>query len=220
MRPVTDLTGLRIGIIGGTGRQGRGLGLRWARSGQSVILGSRDADRAGAVAAEVGEGATGAANEPAAGDADIIVVTVPWSAHAATVEALEPHTRGKIVIDCVNPIGFDEHGPYALSVPEGSATQQAQQLLSQARVVGAFHHVPAQQLGDRSIERIDMDVLVVGDDRVAVDLVVELAAAIPGLRGISAGRLRNAHQVEALTANLIAINRRYRAHAGIRVTDV
>lgn len=217
---MTDLTQLRIGIVGGTGPQGRGLAGRWAHAGVAVIIGSRDADRAASVATEVGAGVTGAANDRVADDADVVVVSVPWSAHPTTLTALEPYTRGKVVIDCVNPLGFDERGPYPLSVSEGSAAEQAQRLLPQATVVAAFHHVSAVQLSDPTIEAVDLDVLVLGDDRAATDLVIALAETIPGVRGFYAGRLRLAQQVEALTANLIAINRRYKAHAGIRVTDV
>ena len=98
--------------------------------------------------------------------------------------------------------------------------QQAAALLPESSVVGAFHHVSAVLLLDSAVREIDTDVLVLGDDRAATDLVIALAARIAGMRGIYAGRLRNGHQVEALTANLISVNRRYSAHAGVRVTDV
>ena len=103
---------------------------------------------------------------------------------------------------------------------EGSAAQQAAAVLTGSRVVAAFHHVSAVLLLDPSVAEIDLDVLVLGDDREATDIVRALAGRIPGARGVYAGRLRNAQQVEAFTANLISINRRYKAHAGIRVTDV
>jgi len=128
--------------------------------------------------------------------------------------------EGKIVVDCVNPLGFDGKGAFALTVPEGSAAEQAQAVLPGSRVVGAFHHVSAVLLLDETVERVDTDVLVLGDDREATDLVQALADRIPGMRGVYGGRLRNAHQVEALTANLISVNRRYKAHAGLRITDV
>lgn len=133
---------------------------------------------------------------------------------------LAPVLAGKVVVDCVNPLGFDKQGPYALQVPEGSATQQAAALLPESRVVGAFHNVSAVLLEDSEVASIDTDVLVLGDDRGATDLVQELASVVPGMRGVYGGRLRNAHQVEALTANLIGINRRYKCHAGVRITDV
>jgi NADPH-dependent F420 reductase len=117
-------------------------------------------------------------------------------------------------------LGFDKQGAFALEVPEGSAAQQAAALLPTSRVVAAFHHVSAVLLDDPRITTIDTDVLVLGEDREATDVVQQLADRIPGMRGIYAGRLRNAHQVEALTANLISVNRRYKAHAGLRVTDV
>jgi NADPH-dependent F420 reductase len=127
---------------------------------------------------------------------------------------------GKIVVDCVNPLGFDKQGAFALAVAQGSAAQQAQTIATDAIVVGAFHHVSAALLLDESVDRIDTDIMVVGDDRGATDRVQALAALLPGARGVYAGRLRNAGQVEALTANLISANRRYKAHTGVRITDV
>ena len=128
---------------------------------------------------------------------------------------------GKIVVDCVNPLGFDKQGAYALHVEEGSAAQQAASLLPDSRVVAAFHHVSAVHLEeDPTIESIDTDVPVLGQDREATDLVQLLADAVPGMKGVYAGRLCDTHQVEALTANLITINRRYKVHSGLRVTDV
>ena len=120
----------------------------------------------------------------------------------------------------MNPLGFDKQGAYALPVEEGSAAQQAQALLPDSTVVGAFHNVSAVKLEDPEVTSVDTDVFVLGDVREATDLVQDLCATIPGVRGIFGGRLRNAHQVEALTANLISVNRRYKAHAGIRVTDI
>ncbi|MGI8613304.1 MAG: NADPH-dependent F420 reductase [Nocardioidaceae bacterium] len=209
-----------IGIIGGTGPQGLGLATRWAAAGRQVLVGSRDRGRAASLASRIGRGVVGDDNASVAARAELLVVTVPWAAHGDTVGALAAHSAGKLVVDCVNPLGFDAHGPFALAVPEGSAAQQAQLLLPKATVVGAFHHVSAVRLADLEVASFDMDVLVVGDVREATDTVIGLVEAIPGMRGIYAGRLRNAGQVEALTANLIAVNRRYRAHAGIRVTDV
>ncbi len=124
------------------------------------------------------------------------------------------------MIDCVNPMAFDSHGAYPLPVPEGSAAQQAAALLGGSTVVGAFHHVSATLLLDPQVEDLGQDVLVLGDDRHATDLVQALAERIPGVRGVYAGRLRNCGQVEALTCNLVSVNRRYKAHAGLRVTDI
>ncbi len=217
-----DITSLTIAVLGGTGPQGRGLARRFAGAGLDVVLGSRDAERAAAAATAL-EGAgrvRGASNAEAAAAGDIVLVVVPWDGHAELLESLADELTGKVVVDCVNPLGFDKQGAYALPVEEGSATQQAAAILTGSRVVGAFHNVSAVLLEDPSIESIDTDVLVLGDDRDATDLVQALADVVPGMRGMYGGRLRNAHQVEALTANLISINRRYKAHAGVRVTDV
>jgi NADPH-dependent F420 reductase len=217
---VVDPRTLTLGVLGGTGDQGRGLALRLAMAGMKVILGSRDGDRATSAAEALGHGITGAGNAECASRSDVVIVAVPWDGHAATLESVAAELDGKVVIDCVNPLGFDKQGAFALTVPEGSAAQQAQALVPGARVVAAFNNISAVLLLDPSVASIDTDVLVVGDDRAATDLVQGVAALIPGMRGIYAGRLRNAHQVEALTANLISVNRRYKAHAGVRVTDV
>jgi len=196
-------------------------------AGHPVVIGSRSADRAEAAAAElrdtVGEHAapiTGAANAEAAATADVVVVAVPWEGHEPLLRDVAPALAGKIVVDCVNPLGFDERGAFALAVAEGSAAEQAAAILTESRVVAAFHHVSAVLLLDQGVDEVDTDVLVLGDDREATDLLQALVAEIPRMRGVYAGRLRNAHQVEALTANLISVNRRYKAHAGIRVTDI
>src|SRR4051794_7888982 len=218
--PLPDVSGLTIGVLGGTGDQGRGLAYRFALAGLRVLLGSRDPDRAASVAGEIGLGVRGLGNADCALASDILLVAVPWEAHEQTLRSLQEQLVGKLVIDCVNPLGFDARGAYALPVTEGSATEQAATLLPQSRVVGAFHHVSAKLLADPSVHSVDLDILVVGDDREATDLVQVLAGLVAGMRGVYAGRLRNAHQIEALTANLISVNRRYKAHAGVRVTDI
>jgi NADPH-dependent F420 reductase len=216
-----DVSGLSIGILGGTGDQGKGLARRFALAGHDVIIGSRRAERAAAAAAELGgRRVRGAENPVAARTADLVIVAVPWDGHKATLESLRDELAGKVVVDCVNPIGFDKQGAYPLPVEEGSAAQQAAAVLPASRVVAAFHHVSAVLLLAPDVGEMELDVLVLGDDREATDLVRALAARIPGMRGVYAGRLRNAAQIEALTANLISINRRYKAHAGFRVTDV
>ncbi|HEX8508321.1 MAG TPA: NADPH-dependent F420 reductase [Propionibacteriaceae bacterium] len=210
-----------VGILGGTGAQGRGLARRFAAAGHTVLLGSRDGDRAAATAAQYAEvGAVRGGNNREAAAAELVIVAVPYESHAELLRSLATELTGKIVIDCVNPLGFDAQGPYPLSVEAGSAAQEAQQLLPGSTVVAAFHHVSAVLLDDPAVEQVELDVLVLGEDREAVQTVCELAEAIPGARGVYAGRLRNAGQVEALTANLIAVNRRYRAHAGVRLTGL
>jgi len=217
-----DVASLSIGILGGTGDQGRGLARRFALAGNPVIIGSRSAERAAAAAQALGGelGIRGMANADAAQSADVVIVAVPWEGHAAVLASLATQLAGKIVIDCVNPLAFDQRGCYPLAAAEGSAAQQAAAVLPDSVVVGAFHHVSAVLLLDPAVGAVDLDVLVLGDDRQATDLVQALAARIPGVRGVYAGRLRNCGQVEALTANLVSINRRYKAHAGLRVTDV
>ena len=215
-----DVAGLVIGVLGGTGDQGRGLARRFALAGHRVVLGSRNADRAAQAAAGLPDRVTGSDNASCAREADVVVVAVPWDGHRQLLEQLRAELAGKIVVDCVNPLGFDKQGAYALPVDEGSACQQAAAVLPESRVVGAFHHVSAVLLLDAEVAEVDTDVLVLGDDREATDLVQALASRLPGMRGVYAGRLRNAHQVEAMTANLISVNRRYKAHAGLRVTDI
>jgi NADPH-dependent F420 reductase len=228
--PPTEIAPVRmpplgtVGILGGTGDQGRGLAYRWAIAGLDVVIGSRNRERADAAAIEIGH-ATGAEvrgglNIDVARQADIVVLAVPWEGHAAMLHSIAAAVAGKVVVDCVNPIGFDERGPYPLDVAEGSAAQQAAAILSDSRVAAAFHHLSAVVLNDHAVETIDCDIMVLGDDRGATDVVQQLAASIAGARGFYAGRLRNAHQVEALTANLISVNRRHRTHAGLRLTGV
>ncbi|MFJ1911940.1 NADPH-dependent F420 reductase [Streptomyces sp. NPDC088147] len=215
-----DVSGLVVGVLGGTGDQGRGLAYRLARAGQKVIIGSRVAERAETAAAELGNGVEGLANAECARRSDVVIIAVPWEGHAKTLESLKEELTGKLVVDCVNPLGFDKRGAYALKPEEGSAAEQAAALLPDSRVTAAFHHLSAVLLQDPAVERIETDVMVLGEVRADTDLVQALAARIPGMRGVFAGRLRNAHQVESLVANLVSANRRYKAHAGLRVTDV
>src|ERR1700753_287641 len=190
-RETPSVDGLVIAILGGTGDQGRGLARRFALAGHQVLIGSRSADRAQSAAEELGHGVRGLANADAAREAGVVIAAVPWEGHGELLSALAGELAGKIVVDCVTPLGFDQRGAYALSVAEGSAAQQAAALLPGSRVVAAFHHVSAVLLLDPEVDTIDLDILVLGDDREATDLVQALAARIPGVRGIYAGRLRN-----------------------------
>jgi 8-hydroxy-5-deazaflavin:NADPH oxidoreductase len=215
-----DVADLIVGVLGGTGDQGRGLAYRLAAAGNPVIIGSRSAERAQAAATELGAGVRGMANADAARESDVVIVAVPWEGHRDLLASLAGPLAGKVVIDCVNPLGFDKRGCYPLPVLAGSAAEQAAEILPDSRVVGAFHHVSAVVLLDPEVTTVDLDVMVLGEDREATDLVQALAGRIPGIRGVYAGRLRNCGQVEALTANFVSINRRYKAHAGLRVTDI
>jgi 8-hydroxy-5-deazaflavin:NADPH oxidoreductase len=215
-----DIDAMVIGVLGGTGEQGRGLATRFSEAGLNVIIGSRTAERATDVAREVNDSVKGMSNEDTAAASDIVIVAVPWDGHRELLEGLSSRLAGKIVVDCVNPLGFDKGGAFGLDVPEGSAAQQAQAVLPDSTVVAAFHHISAKLLLDPEVTAIEGDVLVVGDERSATDAVQALASKIPGMRGVYAGKLRNAGQVEAFTANLISMNRRYKAHAGVHITDV
>jgi NADPH-dependent F420 reductase len=223
---MTSLDGTTVAVLGGTGPQGRGLVRRWAAAGIPTVIGSRDADRAAGMATELaaatGGDVRGLGNADAAAAGDVVIVSVPYEGHADLLRSLAGALADMIVVDCVNPLGFDKQGGYPLQVPDGSAAQEAAALLPDSVVVAAFHHISAVLLDDPEVASVDTDVLVLGEGehRDATDLVRALADAIPGVRGVYAGRLRNAHQVEALTANLIAINRRYKAHSGLRITDV
>jgi NADPH-dependent F420 reductase len=224
-----DVSTATVAVLGGTGPQGRGLAARLAAAGQSILLGSRDGDRAAEVAEQVAGRAAavagtavsvrGGSNADVAEAADLVIVAVPFAGHAATLAEAAGPLAGKVVIDCVVPMAFDAQGAYVLDVPEGSVTQQAAALLPGSRVVGAFHHLSAVLLEDLAHD-LQGDVMVVGDDREATDTVQALAGRLPGMRGIYAGRLRNARQVEALTVNLVSVNRRYKVHAGLRITDL
>lgn len=214
-----------IGILGGTGPQGRGLGLRFALAGYRTTIGSRDAGRA----AETVEKLTarhdvdadlldGAANAAAA-SADVVIAAVPFDGLAATVAQVRPALDGKVVVSCVNRLSFDDAGPVPVPVDAGSAAELVARVAPAARVVGAFHHVPAGLLR-RNDAQLDMDVLVVGDDEDAVDTVVALADALPGARGVRAGPLRLARPLEEFTAVVLSVNRRYDVAAGTRLAGL
>jgi NADPH-dependent F420 reductase len=216
---VTDQ--LTIGLLGGTGPQGRGLALRLALAGHRVQLGSRDRQRAAGVVAELLGGrdlpVEGVGNEDAAADADVVFLVFPFAGQAEMLPGLAGRIGDKVVVDVINPLSWDERGAYLLDVPEGSAAEQAAALLPQARVVAAFHHAPPRLLADPE-RQVETDVLVVGDDPAARGLVLELADQIPGCRGVDAGPLRLARHLEGFTAVIVGINRRHRIHAGLRVT--
>ena len=210
-----------IAIVGGTGAEGSGLAVRWARAGYRVIIGSRSVERAAASAATLMEhGAVeGAANADAAAEADIVVVTVPFAAQRQTVTDIRDAARGKIVIDVTVPLVPPRVARVQLP-PEGSAAAIAQEILGEeTRVVSAFQNVAADHLADPGYE-LDCDVLVCGNSKDARAEAVGLIEAA-GLRGIEAGPLDNAVAAEALTSVLIWINRRYDSPgSGIRITGL
>ncbi len=215
---------LSIAVLGGTGAEGRGLAVRWANAGHSVILGSRDAARAAQAAAELSQyvaprQVAGAGNREAAAQAQIVVLAVPYTAQRATVEHVREQLAGKILIDVTVPLA--PPGVSRVQLPQGgSAVQAMQQLLGpQTRVVSAFQNVSAHYLSDLT-RHIECDVLVCGDDRDAREIAVRLANDA-GLRGLHAGVLANSAAAEALTSVLIAINRHYQVPAaGLRITGL
>jgi NADPH-dependent F420 reductase len=223
------VTSHRIAVIGGTGPQGKGLGYRFARAGHSVVIGSRDPDRARGVAEEVSArlagtpdaaAVTGTANAEAVAGADVVVLAVPYDGHAELVASLP--LAGALVVSCVNPLAFDERGAHGRVVDggEGSAAEEAQRLQPDATVVGAFHNVSAVRLWGEEDLLAEEDVLVVGDVAEAKQVVMDLAAAVTGRRGIDGGKLRLARQLEPFTAVLISINRKYKTHSGLRITGL
>jgi NADPH-dependent F420 reductase len=214
----------KIAVVGGTGPQGKGLAYRFAAAGHEVRVGSRDASRATEIAASIAEHAgapvEGGTNNDVAQAADIVVLTVPYDGHAELVPALEPSLRGKIVVSCVNPLGFDAKGPYALDVADGSAAEELARIVPKAQVVGAFHHVSALTLWRHKGPLEDEDVLVCGDHEDANAVVASLATSVTGRDGIIAGGLRLARELEPWTAVLIGINKRHKVRSGIRITGL
>lgn len=213
-----------IAVIGGTGPQGRGLAYRWAAAGHAVVLGSRAAERAEAAADEIRErlpeaSVRGAANADALVGADVVLLAVPYDGHDELVESLAEGLAGKVVVSCVNPLGFDKDGPFGLDV-ERSAAEAAAAIVPTARVVGAFHHVSAVSLWKHDGPLEHEDVLVCGDDVEAKAVAMALARAVTGRDGVDAGRLRLARQLEPLTAVLIAINKRYKTRSGVAISGL
>jgi NADPH-dependent F420 reductase len=214
---------MRIAVVGGTGKEGQGLALGWARAGQEVIIGSRTLERAVGAAATINaavdrEAATGMLNREAAAAGELVVVTVPYDAHAETLQDIRGAVRGKILVDVTVPV--DPEKPRRLRVPPGgSATEEAQALLGpETRVVAAFQNLSHTHL--THAETNACDILVCGDDADARQEVVRLAGLL-GLRGLDVGPVRNARVVEGLTVLLMEINRRYKVQgAGIRITGI
>jgi NADPH-dependent F420 reductase len=214
---------MRIAVVGGTGREGNGLALGWARAGQEVVIGSRAMERAvhaaEAINRAVGRSAaTGMLNREAAAAGEIVVLTVPYAAHEATLKDIREAVRGKVLVDVTVPL--DPEKPRRLRIPPGgSATEEAQALLgSETRVVAAFQNISHAhpEHGEAGV----CDVLVCGDDADARQEAIRLAGLL-GFRGVDAGPARNARVVEGLTILLLGINRRYKASgAGIRITGI
>ena len=214
---------MKIGIVGGTGREGRGLGVRWAKAGHDVFIGSRQAEKGAAKAAEFSEefgvSLRGGDNVAACNHAELIVVTVPYSAHRATFESIKDAVGDKIIVDITVPVQPPK--VRSVNLPDGqSAALEARALLNEGtRLVAALHHISSEHLSNPE-HTFDCDVLVCGDDKEARAAVIALISNL-GLRGIDAGVLKNAIALESLTPVLLHINRRYESvGSGIRITGI
>jgi hypothetical protein len=216
---------ITIAVIGGTGPEGTGLALRWARAGYRVIVGSRSADKAAAHAQSLvdrlgGHGVlSGMANLDAARTGDLVVLTVPFEAHRAMLEELRPALAGKVLVDVTVPL-VPPRVTVVQMPPAGSAGAEAQAALGAGvSVVSAFQNVSKDHLADEE-KPIDCDVLVCGNNPAARDQVLKLAEAA-GMRGWDAGSIENAAVAEGLTSILIGINKQYKVRgAGIRIVGV
>jgi NADPH-dependent F420 reductase len=225
---VSANTSRAIAIIGGTGPAGSGLALRWARAGETVIIGSRDAARAqetaDSIRKRVGANAqvSGMENSAACAASDLLVLTVPFEGQAALLKQLKPAIRaGSVVIDATVPLAASIGGRASrtIGVWQGSAAQQTAELVPKGvSVVAAFQNASADVLN--SNEDVDCDVIVCSDDPNATQVAMELAAKIAGVRAIDGGKLENARIVEQITALLIGLNIRHKGHGGIRITGL
>jgi NADPH-dependent F420 reductase len=224
-----------IAIIGGTGPEGSGLALRWAQAGETIIIGSRDPQRAKEAVEKLGEKGSGGTGVPARGllvsgaenkasceSADIVVLTVPFEVQAEMLKQIKPALRpGQILVDATVPLAASVGGrpTRSLGVWQGSAAQQAAELVPEGvSVVAAFHNVSAELLHGE--DPVDCDVIVCSDDKVAAQRIRALARKIPGVRTVDGGKLENARIVEQITALLVGFNIRSKGHSGLRITGL
>ena len=211
----------KIGIIGGTGPEGLGLAMRFAKAGDRVTIGSRSKERAEDAERKVKKAlpeakVRGLVNAEAVEQTEVVFLTVPWDAHQSTLENLAEAIGDKILVDVVVPMLFDRGQPKAILVEEGSAAQQARAVARQAKVVSAFHHLDGTDL--QKIERpMQGDVLVCGDHRGAMKKVMALVERIEYVRALDAGGLSNSRYLEEWTVMLLHLNRIHKAHTGVRI---
>ena len=214
---------MNIAILGGTGKEGAGLAVRWAKLGHSIIIGSRDPERARAKAAELRDAAhaipiVGHSNKEAAELGEVVVVALPAGGLTATLPDVREACKGKVVVSTVVPLTFG--GPRLFTPPAiGSSAEEVASLLPEARVVGAFHHIAAHELADAE-HPIECDLLICGQDAAAKETVTQLGRSM-GLRVLDVGPLTNAGPLEGITAVLATVNRRYKLkNSGIKITGV
>lgn len=211
-----------VGILGGTGPAGRGVAVRWASAGHDIVIGSRDADRAGEAAQSLnprGSGViSGGTNEQAA-SCDVVVVATPWESAVATVSALRGQLAGKTVISMVNALVREGRELVPVYPPRGSVAAQIAFALPQSTIVGAFHHLPANLMQDLDSE-LDADVVVFSDDDAARQSVAAMINEMPGLSAVVAGSMSLASPIEAFTAVCISINIRHKAHSYVKLAGM
>ncbi len=214
-----------IGILGGTGPAGRGLAARLASAGHAVVLGSRDAERAEAVAEEVRTGAkgraervSGNANEQAA-HAELVILATPWDSALATVSGLKSELAGKIVVSMVNALVKNGREMLPMYPPRGSVAEMIQAALPESLVAASFHHLPAGMMEDLD-SGLEADVLVCSDHKSATEAVLAMLEGISGLRALNAGSLAQASAIEAFTAVAITLNIRYKTHSTLKMAGL
>lgn len=213
---------LTIAVLGGTGKEGKGLAYRWAKAGYRVLIGSRSSEKAEAAASELaqmleeGAAVAGLTNPEAARQADILVLTVPYAAHRSTLESVKDAAQGKILIDVTVPLVPPKVSKVQMP-PAGSAAQEARKILGDGvQVASAFQNISHEHLLQDA--DVDCDVLVTGTGRETRDQVLKLVAAA-GLTGWDAGPIENSVVIEGLTSVLININKRYGStYAGVKIT--
>ena len=215
-----------ISIIGGTGPEGKGLGLRLAMAGEEVFIGSREESRGIEVAQQIKEiknvpsmSIDGGSNLKAAKIGDIIIISTPYNGHKQTLIDYASHLKNKIIIDVVVPLSFSKGKISTLPITEGSVAEEAQEILKDSFIVGAFHNVSAEDLLIPN-KKMDCDVIVCSNNQDSKKTVIQLTEKILGLRGIDGGGLHNSKYVEDFTALLININKIYKTHSSIKISGI
>ena len=216
---------MHVGILGGTGPAGRGVAVRLADAGVRVTLGSRDAERAATVAAEVvarwpdSDLELGGADNAGAAEADLVVLATPWDSAIATVRPLQDPLAGKVVVSMVNALVKEGREMLPLIPPRGSMAAAVQAALPQSLVSAAFHHLPASEMENLE-SGLEADVLVCSDHPEATVMTLALVEQMPGLRPLDSGSLNQALAIEAFTAVCITLNIRHKAHSTLRIAGL